>query len=156
MCHSWLKWNCVCDSLMYACVCLCVLASYTDSLGVKYLAVLVVIMSPKAMSSFTVSIQFVCNTCVYACVYMHLCVCPAWHQPRSYAKLPISEAQSIKTPLTTHLREKKHAHSQRRFHAQPTHTHTHVHTHILYICTTPPSLLLLTTLGQIHSQIKVI
>lgn len=139
---------------MYACVCLCVLASYTDSLGVKYLAVLVVIMSPKAMSSFTVSIWFVCNTCVCACVYMHSCVCPAWHQPRSDAKLPISEAQSIKTPLTTHLRE-KNMHTVRNVLMRSTHTHTYTHI-ILYICTTPPSLLLLTTLGQIHSQIKVI
>lgn len=83
MCHSWFKWNCVCESLMYACVCisvcacvgLCVLAAYADSLGVKYLAVLVFIMSPKAMSSFTVSIRFVCVICVCLCMCVYAFVC---------------------------------------------------------------------------------
>lgn len=140
------------------CVGLCVLAAYTDSLGVKYLAVLVFIMSPKAMSSFTVSIRFVCNmcACVCACVYMHLCVCPAWHQPRSYAKLPISEAQSIKTPLTTHLWKKKHAHSEKDSHAQ--HTYTYTHSLCTYALRRLPFCYwrTLTTLGKIHSQMKVI
>lgn len=107
------------------------LAAYTDSLGVKYLAVLVFIMSPKAMSSFTVSIWLVCDMCVYICAFVQ----HVRHQPRSYAKLPISEAQSIKTTLTTPLRKKKqNIQSQKHSHTQ--------HTHILYTCTTPPSLLL--------------
>lgn len=84
---------------------------------------------------------------IYVCVYMHLCVCPAWHQPRSYAKLPISEAQSIKTPLTTPLSKKtKHARSQKHSDTQYTHTY----------CTYAPVRLpfcyrgTLTTLGPIH------
>lgn len=103
------------------------LAVSTNSLGVKYLAVLVFIMSPKAVSSFTLSIQFVCNlvhacvsaclpdvVCTRACVFSRLsCVCPAWHQPRSLAKLPISEAHSIKSPLTKHQPAlEKHAESK--------------------------------------------
>lgn len=94
------------------------LAAYTDSLGVKYLAVLVFIMSPKAMSSFTVSIRFVCDMCVYICAFVQ----HVRHQPRSYAKLPISEAQSIKTTLTTPLREKKHTESKTFSHTAHTHT----------------------------------
>lgn len=106
------------------------LAAYTDSLGVKYLAVLVFIMSPKAMSSFPVPIRFVCDMCVYICVFVQ----HVRHQPRSYAKLPINEAQSIKTTLPTPLRKKK-IHSQKHSHTQ--------HTHILYTGTAPPSPLLL-------------
>lgn len=139
------------------------LAAYTDSLGVKYLAVLVFIMSPKAMSSFTVSIRFVCNICVCvcscACVSMHLCVCPAWHQPRSYAKLPISEAQSIKTPLTTALRKKKEKKNMHTVKNMLMHSeHRHVHTHTVHAPLRLPVCYwgTLTTFGSIHSQIKVV
>lgn len=123
---------CIC-----ACVGLCVLAANDDSLGVKYLAVLVFIMSPKAMSTLCLFCLCVICVCLHVCVCMcmHLCVCPAWYQPRSYAKLPISEAQSIKTPLTTPSNEKKkHAHSQKHF--------SYTHTNTLYMCVTPRFLLL--------------
>lgn len=122
---------------MYMCVFvsagLCMLAACTDSLGVKYLAVLVFVMSPKAMSGFAMSIRFVRNICV--CVCVHLCICPAWYQPRSYAKLPISEAQSIKTPLTILLRKKKTSQTSKTFsYAAHRRKQTHIHVHKLCIC----------------------
>lgn len=115
---------------MYMCVFvsagLCMLAACTDSLGVKYLAVLVFVMSPKAMSGFAMSIRFVQNICV--CVCVHLCICPAWYQPRSYAKLPISEAQSIKTPLTILLSKKKDLANIKNLFIRGAQTQTDTHT----------------------------
>ena len=110
------------------------LARYSDSLDVKYLAVLVFIMSPKAMSSFTVSIRFVCNECVCLCVYVIFCVCTAWHQPRSIAKLPISGAQSIKSPFTNHhpsLAKKKHTQIVKMFSCA---VHSCTYSIYIYLC----------------------